>query len=95
MYCYLNNCSCKYANAQGCCDSTACHNTNILGNIGNINNYSQAKENRPNPWHTGTPTDVGWYVCKLRDSDLYETHYFTNNNWDEKMFEKWQKIEEE
>lgn len=47
------------------------------------------------PWHTGIPTEEGWYVCKLRDSDLYETHYFTNNNWDEKLFEKWQKIKED
>lgn len=50
--------------------------------------------NRPSPWHTGIPTDEGWYVCKLYDSDLYETQYFTNNNWDETLFEKWQKIEE-
>ena len=55
----------------------------------------EAWNNRPNPWRTGTPTDDGWYVCKLRDSDLFETHYFTNNNWDEKLFEKWQKIVEE
>ena len=44
------------------------------------------------PWHTGTPTEEGWYVCKLAGSDIYETHNFTGNNWDETLFEKWQMI---
>ena len=47
---------------------------------------------RPSPWHTGTPTEEGWYVCKLAGSDIYETHNFTGNNWDETLFEKWQMI---
>lgn len=46
---------------------------------------------RPNPWHTGTPTEEGWYVCKLEGVDIYETHFFTGNNWCEHV-EKWQKI---
>lgn len=48
---------------------------------------------RPSPWHTGTPTEKGWYVCKLAGSDIYETHNFTGNNWDETLFDKWRKIE--
>ena len=51
--------------------------------------------NIKSPWHTGTPTEEGWYVCKLHDSDLYETQYFTGMNWDEILFEKWQKIRDD
>ena len=46
-------------------------------------------------WHTDIPTKKGWYVCKMRGTDLYETHYFTGVNWDEEIIEKWQMIEEE
>ena len=45
------------------------------------------------PWHTGTPTEEGWYLCKMIETDFYETQYFTGNNW-AGFFEKWQKIEE-
>ena len=44
-------------------------------------------------WHTGTPTEEGLYLVKLKEANLYETHNFTGNNWCE-HFEKWQKIEE-
>ena len=33
MYCRFNRIDCPYANENGYCDSTACHNINILGNI--------------------------------------------------------------
>ena len=44
-------------------------------------------------WHTGTPTEEGWYVCKLAGSDIIETHNFTGNNWNADLFEMWKKIE--
>jgi len=44
-------------------------------------------------WHTGTPKEVGWYLCKLKAVDLYETHFFSGNNWGEYV-EKWRKIED-
>ena len=47
-----------------------------------------------NPWHTGTPTEKGWYVCKLKGVDIYETHNYTGNNWCEYV-QKWQKIAKE
>lgn len=50
---------------------------------------------RPSPWQTGTPTEQGWYICKLAGSDIYETHNFTGNNWNAEIFEKWQMIKEE
>ena len=45
-----------------------------------------------NPWHKGVPTEEGWYVCKLKDCDIYETNYFTGSNWNEEFFEMWQPL---
>ena len=45
-----------------------------------------------NPWHTGTPTEEGWYVCKMCGTDIFETQYFTGMNWEAHIIEKWQKI---
>lgn len=45
-----------------------------------------------NPWHTGIPTEEGWYVCKLQGIDIFKTQYFTGMNWDAHVIEKWQKI---
>ena len=65
-----------------------------------VTGYNSKKEameawnKRPNPWHTEPPTEEGWYVCKMKGIDLYETQYFTGVNWNEETIEKWQKIEE-
>lgn len=45
-------------------------------------------------WHIGTPTEKGWYVCKLNGTNLYETNSFGGNDWDESLFEKWMFIAE-
>lgn len=45
-------------------------------------------------WHTGMPTEEGWYLVKLKDTESFGTLQFTWNNWTEEMFEKWMKIEE-
>lgn len=58
-----------------------------------INKAIKVWNNRPSPWHTGTPTEEGWYLCKLKAVDLYETHFFSGNNWCEHT-EKWRKIED-
>ena len=54
-----------------------------------------------NPWHTGTPTEEGWYL--IQDSDgagtFFETEYFDTERiakWsDDNKFDglAWQKIE--
>lgn len=53
---------------------------------------------RPNPWHTGTPTEEGWYIIKLAVSDAYFTNYWeAEGKWRIAMnynFYAWQKIEE-
>jgi hypothetical protein len=53
-------------------------------------------------WHTGTPTEEGWYLLKIQSDDeiVYDTNYLTpcvyGMDWryahDEII--KWQKIEE-
>lgn len=51
-----------------------------------------------NPWHTGTPTEEGWYLLKcsyLECSDyIYETKYFTFYSELSENVIEWQKIEE-
>lgn len=34
-----------------------------------------------NPWHTGTPTEEGWYLTSTKASD-YSVHYFDGSKWD-------------
>lgn len=36
---------------------------------------------RHNPWHTGTPTEEGWYLTSTKASD-YSVHYFDGSKWD-------------
>ena len=61
-------------------------------------NFSEVK----NPWHTGTPTEEGWYLMKVKldDEIIYDTNYLTpcvyGMDWryaHEEIIE-WQKIEE-
>lgn len=101
MYCKMNKIYCDMANENGYCKLSACvnpkfnvniHPTDMIHSVGERSKAVHFKESR---WHTGTPTEKGWYVCKLAGSDIYETHNFTGNNWDETLFEKWKMIEEE
>ena len=62
--------------------------------------------NRPSPWHTGTPTEEGWYLTKVkvRDCDgsyffMYEAVWFDGEEWVNRRHQQpvfaWQKIEED
>ena len=44
----------------------------------------EAWNNRPNPWHTGTPTEEGWYLVKVNyDEHPYFAMKFENGSfWD-------------
>lgn len=46
----------------------------------------------PSPWHTGTPTEEGWYLLYGIDGEYHvcEIREFTNFD---KLFLAWQKIE--
>lgn len=51
------------------------------------------------PWYTGTPTEEGWYVCKMNGDPMpeYDTDYFNGFSWRYYCAEcivRWQKIEE-
>ena len=67
MICRMTGINCPYANENGYCDSTVCHNMNIVGNIipkerpENISNSSVWVKPQSN-WQTGTPTEEGDYL---------------------------------
>lgn len=56
-------------------------------------------------WHTGTPTEEGWYLVAFKYEDeegvRYTTDYFKDGKWafpmvrDISKVVKWQKIEED
>ena len=54
-----------------------------------------------NPWHTGTPTEEGWYLQRIKSKNniSYDTDYYENGDWKYScVFREiiaWQKIEEE
>lgn len=54
---------------------------------------------RPNPWHTGTPTEAGWYLleCNIGNSDetYYVTDYWSNEvgYWTVNGVIRWQEIQ--
>lgn len=56
-----------------------------------------------NPWHTGTPTEEGWYLFRWHDDKerWFTIEYLTpegitkKDNWGSFNNCKWQKIEEE
>lgn len=80
MICRMTGIICPYANENGYCDSTACHNMDLVGNIipkerpENISNSSIWVKPQSN-WHTGIPTEEGWYLlhypeCKEQPYEL-------------------------
>lgn len=88
MYCRMNRVECRYADMNGYCDSTACHNMNVVGNIipkerpENIGDSSIWVKPHGN-WHTGTPTEEGWYLvayeCVYDCKNKGKIEYFTLN----------------
>lgn len=69
----------------------------------------EAWNRRPNPWHTGTPTENGTYVCRMKDDFAkWLVLNFKNGIWNvdgtsqsfadvgyNDCIEKWMKIAEE
>lgn len=69
-------------------------------------NWLIAKVFDYSPWHTGTPTEEGWYLTKVkvRDCDgsyffMYEAVWFDDEEWVNRRHQQpvfaWQKIEED
>lgn len=70
----------------------------LFNSLGRQIRYLQERSN----WHTGTPTEEGWYLMKVKldDEIIYDTNYLTpcvyGMDWryaHEEIIE-WQKIEE-
>ena len=102
MYCRMNRVECSYADTNGWCDSTACHNMNLLANCHNLENDTlPTQENKTqSDWHTGTPQEEGWYLLKVKSDDeiIYDTNRLIQCLWGldwkyvhEEILE-WQKI---
>jgi len=63
----------------------------------------EAWNTRPSPWHTGTPTEEGWYLIafnyEFEEGVRYTTDYFKDGKWafpmvrDISKLRAWQKIE--
>lgn len=34
-----------------------------------------------NPWHTGTPTEEGWYLLHTKETIPYRVAYMRDNHW--------------
>lgn len=59
----------------------------------------EAWNKRPNPWHTGTPTEEGWYLLAFIEDGrmIYDANRLRNGIWECWLLGdilKWQKIEE-
>lgn len=54
---------------------------------------------RANSWHTGTPTEEGWYLCKSEHMVGYDVGYYVNGRFNrlhcfnQEDITEWQKIE--
>ena len=76
---------------------------NILNNAHKILNSAHKEvlnEIRKTCWHTGTPTEEGWYLQRIKSKNKisYDTDYYENGDWKYScVFREivaWQKIEE-
>ena len=83
-----------------------CATNNCDANTGRCDTEDEAItkwNNRRNPWHTGTPTEEGWYLLKVKSDDeiIYDTNRLIQCLWglDWKYVHEeilaWQKIEED
>lgn len=52
---------------------------------------------RADSWHTGLPTEDGWYLCEYRQYEYrpYRTHLFKDGKWEylkPEKFLRWKKL---
>ena len=86
MICRMNLIHCEFANGDGYCVLSACGNPNIVGNTIKHEEqkaYSQQYVDELKAkygWHTGTPTEDGWYLCAY-DTDIYLANYWVGSGW--------------
>ena len=82
------------------CDE--CESITYFGDVLDKEGTVEAWNNRPSPWHTGTPTEEGVYVIKISNRPYfpYTLATWVNNEWLTKEIQipiedyvAWQKIE--
>ena len=67
--------------------------------IRNAENEAIEAWNERNNWHTGTPTEEGWYLQRIKSKNMisYDTDYYENGDWKYSCALReiiaWQKIE--
>ena len=77
---------------------TVCTDCGIYIEVGSEEEAIKRWNTRPNPWHTGTPKEEGWYllVCGIGNSSetYYTTDYWSNKvkGWCINRVLAWQKI---
>ena len=99
MRCLMNGVECEYATVNGFCCLSACNNINLLGNVV-PKEQPQSLNVRPQKassnWHTGTPTEEGWYLIAFLGSNKrieYASAVWCYNEWDAHCrVIAWQKI---
>lgn len=90
--CMSNNTICDYANNNGYCCVSACLKMELFGN-------TIQEEKSQSKWHTGTPTEEGWYLCKSEHMVGYDVGYYVNGRFNrlhcfnQEDITVWQKIE--
>lgn len=75
-----------------------------IGDSEDEKKVTEAWNKRPNPWHTGTPTEEGWYLIaftyEFEEGVRYTTDYFKDGKWafpmvrDVSKLRAWQKVDE-
>lgn len=56
------------------CDE--CESITYFGDVLDKEGTVEAWNNRPSPWHTGTPTEYGWYLVAYRKRDCDGSFYW-------------------
>lgn len=105
-FCYTNKIICEDASSNGYCSLTACRNIRLCGNTITSEGIYPVEEikadwsKKPSNWHTGTPTEEGWYLCKSEHMVGYDVGYYFNGRFNrlhcfnQGDITEWQKIED-
>ena len=97
----------EYVAEEGCCydcpfgKSITCPCTqfcHVGGKLTKVENHIEIKEPHEK-WHTGTPTEGEWYLCKSEHMVGYDVGYYVNGRFNrlhcfnQEDITEWQKIE--
>lgn len=112
-FCFTNKTICEDATSNGYCSLTACRNIRLCRNTimsEGIYPVEEIKANwskKPSDWHTGTPTEEGYYLIafhpwgRKENGICYSCLEWKDNHWFDPVYVcdtepyliAWQKIE--